>query len=266
MQQERVPLEQLETMRGADVYSQDGEKIGTVEEVYYDEQTRLPEWIGLGTGFFGTKRVLVPMEAASLSENQVAVPYAKDYVQDAPDIDGDEISQETESALYAYYELEYSEPRPDTGFPESARAGAEDEAVDTGLAAGAMPPDSPGDRLEGTASVTRSEEELRVGKREQELGRLRLHKWVESEQVDVPVELRREKARVTREPVDATVGEREIGEESLEVTLSEERPVVEKETVAKERIGIEKDVDVEQETVSREVRKERVDLEDETSP
>jgi uncharacterized protein (TIGR02271 family) len=86
----------------------------------------------------------------------------------------------------------------------------------------------------------RSEEELRVGKREREAGRLQLRKWVETEQVEVPMEVRREKACVTREPVDGNTSSEEIGDESIEVTLREEEPVVQKQTVAKERIGIEK--------------------------
>ena len=121
-----MSLDQLERMQGADVYSEDGEKIGSVEEVYVDQQTRRPEWIGLGTGFFGTKRVLVPVEGASLSEDQVTVPYAKEHVKDAPDIDAEEIDQKTESALYAHYGLRYSEARSDTGLPEGGRSGPED--------------------------------------------------------------------------------------------------------------------------------------------
>lgn len=244
-----MSLNELERMQGADVYSEDGEKIGSVEEVYVDEQTRQPEWIGLGTGFFGTKRVLVPVEGASLSEDQVTVPYAKDHVKDAPDIDAEEIDQATEGALYAHYGLGYSEARSDTGLPEG-RSGSEDLA----------------DTMKDRATMTRSEEELQVGKRQQEMGRLRVHKWVETEQVDVPVEVRREKARVTKEPVDETVASGDIGEESLDVTLREERPVVQKETVAKEKIRVDKDVDVEQETVSEELRKERVDVDDSTRP
>jgi uncharacterized protein (TIGR02271 family) len=249
MHQQTLSLEQFETLRGADVYSQDGEKIGSVEQIFVDEQTRRPEWIGLGTGLFGTKRVIVPVEGASLSEDQVTVPYAKDHIKDSPEIDSDEISQETEKALYAHYGFGYSEARSDTGLPEGSGAASGDLA----------------ETMKEQAAVTRSEEQLRVGKQEEERDRLRLHKWVETEQVDVPVDVRREKARVTREPVDQAVTDQEIGEEELDVTLREERPVVEKETVAKEKIGIEKDVEVDQETVSGELRKERVEVDDEST-
>jgi uncharacterized protein (TIGR02271 family) len=225
--------ERIEQMHGLDVYDREGDKIGSVEEVFVDQQTGQPEWIGLGTGFFGTKRVLVPVQSADVRDDGVFVPYDKDLVKDTPDIDSDHVSQETEQRLYAHYELRDSDRREDL--------------------AGAM---------KDQAAMTRSEEELRVGKREEEAGRLRLHKWVETEEVEVPVEVRREKARVTREPVDETASDTDIGDDSLEVTLREERPVVEKETVAKERIGIEKDVETDTERVSGEIRKERVEVDE----
>lgn len=245
-----LTLDRLAEMRGTPVYSSDGDKIGSVEELFLDDDTGEPEWIGLGTGFFGTKRVLVPIAGADVRDDAVYVPYAKAHVKRTPDLDGDEISQETEAQLYAHYGLQAG--RGATADPAGA--------ADTGLEPGT--PDSPGDTTEGTPALTRSEEELRVGKREIEASRLRLHKWVETEQVDVPVELRREKARVTREPVDGSVGDREIGDEQIEVTLREEQPVVAKETVAKERIRVDKEVEVGQETVRDEVRKERVDVDD----
>ena len=48
------------------------------------------------------------------------------------------------------------------------------------------------------------------------------------------------------------------------MTLREEEPVVEKQAVAKERIGIEKDVETDTETVTAELRKERVDINEDT--
>jgi uncharacterized protein (TIGR02271 family) len=237
--------DRIEELHGLDVYDREGDKIGSVDELFVDQQTGQPEWIGLGTGFFGTKRVLVPFQGADVRDDGLFVPYDRDRVKDTPEIDSDRISQETEQRLYAHYGLGYSERRSDTGLPEGA-SGSDDLA----------------ETMKDQAAMTRSEEELRVGKREEEMGRLRVHKWVETEQVDVPVDVRREKARVTREPVDETVTDEDIGDDSLEVTLSEERPVVEKETVAKERIGIEKDVETDTETVSGEIRKERVEVDE----
>jgi hypothetical protein len=78
--------------------------------------------------------------------------------------------------------------------------------------------------------------------------------------VAAAVGARRETARVTREPVNERLSGAELADQEVAVLLREEEAVVEKQTVAKERIGLEKDVDVEQETVRDEVRKERVDV------
>lgn len=220
-----MQMDQLQGMRGAPVYDASGDQIGKVEEIFVDDSSQRPEWIGLGTGFFGTKRVLVPVETASRHEDGLSVPYEKDHVKGAPDLDEDHIDPATERDLYAYY----------------------------GLAGG-------GD-VSGDQSVTRHEEELAVGKQEVQEGRARLHKWVETEPVAMDVELQHETARVTRQPVDEPVGDAELGEESVDVPLKGERAVVQKQAVAKERVGLETDVETERETIQDEVRKERVEVE-----
>ena len=253
---EAMTMDRLQAVQGLPVLAQDGDKIGTVEEMFYDQETGQPEWVGIGTGFFGTKRVLVPVERAEVRDDAFYVPYAKEHVKGSPDIDSDEISQETERELYAYYGLDYSEQRSDSGLPAGG-------ALDTGLPEGR--PDSPGDSADGPAALTRSEEELRVGKRQVRTGGARLRKWVETQPVEASVEVQRETARVTREPVDQPVGPAEIGGEEIEVSLREEKAVAQKETVAKERIGLEKDVVTDVETVRDEIRKERVDVEGDTT-
>lgn len=236
-----MTLDGLQAARGNPVFADDGDKIGAVEEIFYDEETNRPEWIGIGTGFFGTKRVLVPAARAEFAEDGLRVPFSKEHVKDSPDIDSDEISKETERELYAYYGLEYSESRSDTGLPAGAA-------------------DSPGDTETGPPQLTRSEEELQVGTRSVEAGRVRLRKWVETEPVAVDVELQQETARVTRERVDQPVPAAEIGDEEIEVPLRGEEAVVQKQAVAKEQVSVGKTVETEQQTVSDEVRKERVEV------
>jgi uncharacterized protein (TIGR02271 family) len=213
-----------------------------VEELFYDEETNRPEWIGIGSGFFGTKRVLVPVQSARVEDDAFRVPYEKDRVKGSPDVDSDEISTQTERELYAYYGLEYSESLSDTGLPAGAA-------------------DSPGDTESGPPQVTRSEEELQVGTRKVESGRVRLRKWVETEAVAVDVELQQEAARVTRERVEQPISAGEIGDEEIEVPLRGEEAVVQKQAVAKERVSVGKTVETERQTVSDEVRKERVEVE-----
>jgi uncharacterized protein (TIGR02271 family) len=233
MQQQELSKVRLDEMRNASVYDNAGEKIGKVEEIFYDHQTRSPEWVGIGTGFFGTKRVLVPVRGAKVTEDGLAVAYPKDHVKDSPDIDEEEISPEREAELDAYY--------------HGATGGA------------AQAPSNGGD----AETVTRSEEELEVGKRSVDAGSARLRKWVETEPVALDVDLHREVARVTREPIDETVSDHDFQEEEVEVPLHAEKPVVQKQAVAKERIGVEKDVQTETQTVQDELRKEHVDVEGE---
>ena len=116
--------------------------------------------------------------------------------------------------------------------------------------------------------MSRCEEEVRVGTAARERGRVRLRKYVVTEHVQQTVPVRREEVRVEREPVTeanvepATEGP-PISEDEHEVTLYEEEPVVEKRTVPKERVRLEKDTVVEEDHVSEEVRKEQIEAEGE---
>ena len=236
-----MTMERVLEMRGAPVYSSDGEQIGEVEEIFLDNQTQKPEWIGIGTGFMGTKRVLVPVEGGQADGDAFRVPYPKDQVKNAPDVDSDEISQDLEAELYSYYGLQYGEQRSDTGLPEG------------GAPAGDMTDD---------LSVTRSEEELAVGKRSVEQGHVRLRQYVETEPVEMDVALQRETAQVRTEEINQPVSGAELGEQEIEVPLHGEEAVVEKQAVARERVSIDKDVATEHATVADEVRKERVEVDE----
>jgi len=118
-------------------------------------------------------------------------------------------------------------------------------------------------------AMTRSEERLRAGTERVEAGRARLRKYVvtDTEQVEVPVS--REEVRLEREPVteanrDAAYSGGDITEEEHEVTLHQERPVVQTEAVPVERVRLDKETVTDTETVSGEVRKERVELDDDS--
>jgi uncharacterized protein (TIGR02271 family) len=246
--------------RGRTVVDRDGDKIGTLDEIYLDSQTNEPEWALVHTGLFGTKSSFVPLEGAAPAGEDVRVAYAKDQVKDAPSIDADgALSREEESELYRHYDREYSE---DGGMPEAttpATGGRPEGAGYTGGTAGA-----PG--AADDDAMTRSEEEVEIGTTERERGRARLKKYVVTDEVQQTVPVRREEVRVEREPItDANVDEAtsgpEISEAEHEVTLREEQPVVEKRTVPKERVRMEKDVETGEEQVSEEVRKERVEVE-----
>lgn len=248
-----IALHDPDTLRGATVRDRDGEKIGTVDELYFDEASDKPEWMTVKTGLFGMKTTFVPVEGARPEgEDELRVPYEKDRVKDAPSIDPDhELSQGEERELYSFYGLSYGERRSPSGLPEGG--GREPVGRDV---SGPTTDDA----------MTRSEEELRVGTERREAGRARLRKYVVTEQVTKTVPVQREEVRVEREPiteanVDQAMAGPDISEEEHEVVLHEEEPVVEKRTVPKERVRLEKDTETDEETVSEEVRKERIEAE-----
>ena len=114
--------------------------------------------------------------------------------------------------------------------------------------------------------MTRSEEELRVGKAQRERGRARLRKYVVTEQVQQTVPVQREEVRVEREPItdanrDRAAAGPDISEEEHEVVLHEEEVVTEKRAVPKERVRLDTETVTDEQTVSEQVRKEQIDTE-----
>ena len=243
---------------GRELLDADGSKVGTIEALFRDEDTEQPEWAAVSTGLFGTKLSFVPIQDAEPNGESVKVPFSRDQIKDAPKIDDSDgqLSQEEEAELYSHYGVSYGESRSDTGLPEGGAGG--------GNGTGSTGHDVSGPNTDD--AMTRSEEELRVGTADRESGRARLRKYVVTEDVQQTVPVRREEVRVEREPItDANAGQAldgpEISEEEHEVVLHEEEPVVEKRTVPKERVRMEKDSRTDDVEVSEEVRKERIDAE-----
>jgi uncharacterized protein (TIGR02271 family) len=117
-------------------------------------------------------------------------------------------------------------------------------------------------------AMTRSEEELKIGKTQREAGRARLRKYVVTDEVTETVPVRREEVRVEREPiteenVDEAMAGPDISEEDHEVTLMEEEAVVEKRAVPKERVRLDKEAVTDEREVTAEVRKEQIEVEGE---
>jgi uncharacterized protein (TIGR02271 family) len=249
---------QLSRWRGRNLVGSDGSKIGSITDIYLDQDTGRPEWLAVKTGLFGARVSFVPLAGATDQGDDLACRWTKDQVKDAPNAEADgELSQAEEAALYRHYGMGYSESRSDSGLPEGGRAGGRYADTDTGRDTSGRTTDS---------AMTRSEEQLRVGTQRQEAGRVRLRKWVETERVSETVPVQREEVRVEREPITeanrgAAMSGPDISEEEHEVTLHEERAVAEKEVVPKERVRLDKDVVTEQERVGGEVRKERIEVE-----
>jgi uncharacterized protein (TIGR02271 family) len=236
--------------RGQSLLDSDGEKIGTIEEIYLDTDTEQPEWALVKTGMFGGKGTFVPLQQANPSGDGVQVPFEKAHVKDAPGIEPDgELSRSEERTLYEHYGLGYDDSQSGSG---TNGGGEEPVGRDT---SGPTTDDA----------MTRSEEELSVGTAQRETGRARLRKYVVTEEVQKTVPVRREEVRIERDPINegnvgsATDGPA-ISEEEHEVTLHAEEPVVDKQVVPKERIRLDKETVEEERQVSETVAKEQIEV------
>jgi uncharacterized protein (TIGR02271 family) len=251
-------IDTVRSWQGATMVDLDGDKIGTIEAIYVDDQTGEPEWALVNTGLFGTKSSFVPLAQASGSGDQVQVPYQKQLVKDAPRVDTDQhLSEAEEQQLWRHYGLDYGSGYSDTA--DRDRDGVYDRVQDT-----AVGRDTSGPTTDD--AMTRSEEELRVGTTQRERGRVRLRKYVTTEQQQVTVPVQREEVRVEHEPItDANLGAATSGpaisEEEHEVTLRAEEPVVEKRVVPRERVRLDTETVTDERQVSEEVRKEHVEVE-----
>jgi uncharacterized protein (TIGR02271 family) len=267
-------------LSGATVRDSGGDKIGKVAQVYLDDSSGEPEWVTVRTGLFGTKESFVPLAASRFDGNEIVVDATKDKVAGAPKVDQDgHITAQEEAEIYRYYGIST------VGYGTTAGTGYTSGTTYAGTTGTVGTADRDGDgghdRVEGSGvgrdtsgpttddAMTRSEERLRAGTEQVDAGRARLRKYVvtDTEQVQVPVA--REEVRVEREPIidanrDAAYAGPAISEEEHEVTLRAERPVVQTEAVPVERVRLDKETVTDTETVSGEVRREQIEVEDQT--
>ncbi len=240
------------------VYDRDGDKIGKVDDLFVDENDQ-PEYIGVKMGFLGTRSTLIPWEVARVDEqnHRIEVSVDKATAKDGPAFDDDEdITPDYEERVYSHYGLQRAQHAGGDqrgGYGDYYGDDDDDEAGKVG----------PGMR-EDELRVQRTEEELRAGTREREAGKLNVRKRVRTDREQVRVPTRREEVSVERVPVNEQRTGAEIGEDEVSVPVVEEEAVVGKEAVVKEEVRVRKDVVQDEEVVEEDVRREEVDIDDQT--
>jgi uncharacterized protein (TIGR02271 family) len=245
---------------GYEVYDEAGEKIGKVDDLFVDE-TDSPEYIGVKMGFLGMSSTLIPWEAVSSTDDEgkaITVATDKATTKNGPTFDDDrDITPEFENEVYSYYGLQRTSSTEESGAYESYYA--EETTQTAGMA----------DRTdladEDELRVQRTEEELAAGTREREAGQLKVRKRVRTDREHIEVPTRHEEVSVERVPVEGEATEAEIGEDEVVVPVTEEEVVVGKRPVVKEEVRIRKDVVEDTETVEEDVRREEIEVEDETA-
>jgi len=264
------------------VVDRSGEKIGKVDDLFLDENDQ-PEYFGVKMGFLGTSSTLIPADITTVDEERgfVEVSQSKDSVKNGPAFDDDrEITPEYENEVRSYYGLGTASGAEDrgtyanysSGDPGAVGPGMREGDTETGEFRGHAEDDegvaqTSGSDLEDEDElrVQRTEEELAAGTREREAGQLKVRKRVRTDRESIQVPTRHEEVSVERVPVEGEVSEAEIGEDEVRVPVTEEEVVVSKKPVAKEEVRIRKDVVSGTETVEEDVRREEIEVEDETS-
>ncbi len=93
---------------GHDLYDQDGEKIGTIEDIRMGELVPNLKWLVVKTGLLGTKRVFVPAGEVQSSGDRLVVSFDKDRVKGTPHVKQELASLPlVEEKLCRYYGLDY---------------------------------------------------------------------------------------------------------------------------------------------------------------
>ena len=267
---------------GYTVYDPDGDKIGKVDDLFVDENDQ-PEYIGVKMGLLGTRSTLIPWQMVEVREDDSTLIVSADdaHVKNGPTFDDDQdITPEFENEVYSYYGLQQTDSTEDRGTYGEYSSGTTGESAGPGMAMGDTdsgefrehPPAEEGVSGEGAEDlqdedelrVQRSEEELTAGTREREAGQLKVRKRVRTDREQIEVPTRHEEVSVERVPVEGEATEAEIGEDEVRVPVTEEEVVVEKRPVAKEEVRIRKDVVEDTEVVEEDVRREEVEVEDET--
>ena len=102
---------------GRNLVDRDGERIGKLEEVYFDVETDEPQFGTVKEGFIGRHLTFVPLTGIIIGPDNLQVPVSKEQVKNAPNIalQGGELTQADESALYHHYQLNYTAPETQSG-------------------------------------------------------------------------------------------------------------------------------------------------------
>ncbi|RBY88688.1 PRC and DUF2382 domain-containing protein [Blastococcus sp. TF02A-26] len=278
---------------GGHAYGPDGERIGTVEHFFVDDRTGAPTWAAVTTGLFGTRHSIVPAVDATYADGGLRLHVTKDAVRAAPHLSGDHLDPSDEAELRRHYGLDTAlpatpdvAPRTDPGMTAvSATDTAETPAV-----AATPPPPAPAAAAPagpGDGGMVRSEERLQITTERVAATRARLVKYVVTEEVTITVPVRREEFRIEEVPIDApdpgpgetlaapgttdpapTTSPIPVVSGGLpeEIVLHAERPVVSVEVVPVERVRLRTEVVTGSETVTDQVQREQIVVDQSGSP
>jgi len=247
---------------GADTYifdykvlDRNGDKVGTVNDLWPDDSNAGYSFIGVHTGWLLGKNHIVPADGIQINhaDRTVTLPLTAEAIKSAPDFD---VSGDMEENEQLRIRRHYG-----------------DAIAPTGRSSVPTPSPSPVGRTKNATStadvvdVPLREEKVKVGTREVEGGSVRLRRIVRTETVNVPVELRTEEVVIDRisadEATDATSDE--IGEKEIVIPISRQEPVVQKTTQVSGVVRARKTSTKDTQQIQESVRKEDVEVDRDTT-
>jgi hypothetical protein len=139
-------MDQLDRM---EVRDSAGEKIGTVDDSYTDSQSPYLRYVAVKTGWFGTKRHIIPIDdvytESDGDELYLVIPYPKEQLREGPTFERDEDFTRThEERVYGHYgrtgywdavRARQTEPAPTPEIAEAEVADAIERGDDPDLVA-----------------------------------------------------------------------------------------------------------------------------------
>ena len=139
----------IEDLANATAYDVDGDKVGSVKDVYINDTTGQPDFVSVKHGLFGGGDSIVPLRGHTLRDGELHLAFAKDRIEDAPDLDENgHLTGDDQDAFYRHYGLtdtqdvttyetngRHAAPAAGTGLGAAGAAGAGIGAAGAGYAA-----------------------------------------------------------------------------------------------------------------------------------
>jgi hypothetical protein len=109
-----IMIEDVKEWRGQDVLDSQGEKLGKLDEIFYDTETDTPAFAAVKSGTFSKQLTLVALAGATAGQKHLRVSVGKGQFKDAPSFDPDaELTIEDETSAYRYFGIDYRPAAPD---------------------------------------------------------------------------------------------------------------------------------------------------------
>jgi uncharacterized protein (TIGR02271 family) len=272
-----VPLDELDDfevaegdpdVRGWDVISADGRKIGEVDQLLVDTAAMKVRYLDVDVdddlmeSGNNERHILIPIGYARLDEDDdhvVVDQLQSSQISTLPAYEHQPLTRDYETSIRQSF---------DTGYTAAGTAATSATANDEFYAHDLYDDDRFYGSRRGTEEnerrLTLSEEELAVGRREVRAGEVEIEKDVETRHVRENVPVSHEEVIVERRPATPGMGANaRIEEGEIHVPVTEEELVVNKRAVPKEELVVRKQEVVENEPVEADLRRERAEVHEE---